>query len=314
MVHYVKSHLSLEEYEKLGSNWKNKISNYTEEWFKNEAVKLLEYLENRIGSKAVLERIKDLDIPKRISFYSFLARVHFYETFLDEKEVTKHLKKSLSSFQYGDLDEMGKIAIYVESLVGREALISMMKKDISSFSEFDIYKLTGAFESIADIVGKEKAKVLLKENFLTFTKLDRGGVQSIIRFIEERLDSKNRKEALVDIMISDFEGFVYIDGFSIREIEMYLERKFHLQGTDFVDKMVRNNIRNFLKSTPGVGTFEKIIKRFESEIRDREMDSRAIILDILENNAKVLLHLENFEPKKILDDYLSSRCAGQFAK
>ena len=134
-IDYVQRNLSPEEYKQLGSNWENEISNHTEEWLKNEASEFLKMLEEIIGTKGALERIKKLSFSKTMSLGGLDARIQLYGAILGKKEVLNMVKASLDGFDSGDVDQISRVILYINNLLGEDALISMMREDIRPFSK-----------------------------------------------------------------------------------------------------------------------------------------------------------------------------------
>ena len=323
LIDYVEKNLSPEEYKQLRSKWENKMledtkrwltwedqmSNHTKAWRTNETINFLKYLEDRIGKKALLGRIKAFDFLTEMSFYGFLAHIDFYERFLDKKEVTNQLKKSLIGFQSGDLEEMERAVKYIEHLVGREVLVSMMKKDISSFPKTDVNTLENVFKNVSSIVGRKQAEILIKENLSSFIELDEEKMENIIEVVQDRaayallgkeVDKDKRKrmarKILIDAIISDFEGFASFSRSRLGGIEHYLQKKFDLPDFESFE-ITGKHIKTFMQIK--VESIEAIPFEFRWSTPiewELNISEKRKVTDVLKKNPKILSDIDALRP------------------
>ena len=140
---------------RMGSEWEDKIKEATKNWTTEDSIAFLNYLSNRIGKTAALNRIKSTSYFRDIlSYRRFIERVEFYEGYIGEEGVTKRLSRSLGGFGRGDIKKIKKVVEFLEEYLGsREIVQKMMLKSLAGFSRLmDGAKAQTNLNNIKDVI------------------------------------------------------------------------------------------------------------------------------------------------------------------
>ena len=103
-------------------NWEVNIIAYTKRWNKEDMENFLNYLTERIGEEDTLEIIKNVSYFGSLRYESFRKRISLYEKYVGIEEVTNRLRKSLSGFERGKVENIDKV---IEYLTGKDIGLSL---------------------------------------------------------------------------------------------------------------------------------------------------------------------------------------------
>ena len=124
----------------LPKGWKEKIALTV--WTRGQAIEFLDFLEGRIGQKNTVQKLIHSHSYFHINSYkNFLNRVSFYEAYIGEQAVNKHLNKTLLSFMKGEPKEISLVIKIVKNYLTEEEIKKLMIKNLESFARANPEKL-----------------------------------------------------------------------------------------------------------------------------------------------------------------------------
>ena len=156
--------------DEMGIQWQQRITRATRYWSRKDARKFLNFLDNRIGIKDTIERIKFPSYLKNIRYQNFINRVSLYEEYIDESEVTIHLRKSFGGFSQGQIDEIRAVIEYVKIYIGEEDMKKRMEQDLLGFSKVKLLALKRIVRYMEMHIGTDLTKEKMKRDLESFSR------------------------------------------------------------------------------------------------------------------------------------------------
>ena len=105
----------------IGTEWEQKVKHALNGWSVSSAVKLLNFLNERIGKENTLKRIKSLSYFQWMRWESFSRRVLLYEEYIGEAGINFRLLHSLGGFDRGSVDEIRQVIKFIEGYIGLDS-------------------------------------------------------------------------------------------------------------------------------------------------------------------------------------------------
>ena len=115
----------------LGADWSAKVTQNTKHWTHTEASQFLDFLLNRIGEKATVERLKYFPDFPQVSYKDFIKKITVYDK-IDKKIINSVLKSgeiSLSLFVTKDFPQ--EMIRLVENYIGIQGVVYLLSNPIT---------------------------------------------------------------------------------------------------------------------------------------------------------------------------------------
>ena len=162
---------------KKWDKWEKEIRMSLENWTSKEANLFLQDLEARIGERATIKSIQYYPSLFQLAGYKkFRETVSFYESFIGEKAVTKHLKQTLKGFFYThSLKELKRVVDYFQNYVAdnvsfqEEHILERIVKDLGDFAKIKLNDLKEVVKYLEKRIGKKETQKKMRETFRFFS-------------------------------------------------------------------------------------------------------------------------------------------------
>ncbi len=152
------------------------IKKFTKNWKHKNALKLVNYLEKRIGIKETVQLFvkspKDLE---NIDYGNFIKKIAVYESYVGVKEVTDQLGKSLAAFDRKPAKVLNKTLKFAKKYMGLPSLIRIIiVKGFRIFNKFENNQLKEIVEILHNYLWYETILHLMENRFqyLILVELD----------------------------------------------------------------------------------------------------------------------------------------------
>ncbi len=204
---------------KMGSHWKKSIVENTQHWEVSEAENFLDFLQERIGEKKTIDRLKAPSLFAVMKYQSFFKYVHLYERYIGEEGVNDNLSKSLKGFDRGSLDRVEKFINFLEEKFpdkfGENWIPDNMEENILFVARGNKKEFSKVQDFMNENFGEVFTDELIKKHPVSFSQARLKQLRPVLNFLKGYLEEEdlqhvleNNISVLIEIQINQFKPAV----------------------------------------------------------------------------------------------------------